>query len=762
MIRKFALMVALMMVVPHTPASASVALENIMTTTSTPTGQGLGVYQYKTGVQAAADFASGTHTGTVDSGGSLELAPGAADWWDTNWLRRQCFDVTSPSAVSEYPVRFEVDTSAGGSTGADVRVVVGTDGAQLQSFSEGPFVSTASVVFAKVAPLPAGTSSYCVYFDNPAAATVSDETAVFTPLAPQVMRYYTMLNTYNNTNLQVVSYTANNTVSDGTSTVVLGVGGTHTFTGANRNTVITATGPIEGSADVNGTESIVPESFAHNDFVYAVNRGTNGIWLRAPFGGTTIEASVNGTVVNSVAIGPASGAVFLQANFGNNQTLRVRSTDGTDFLGIFKSTANNDVGLAVHNYGDPIFGVRSRWILTAANGTANVNFSGSDGSNVNATVAPNSPESINSGSDSRGNGTAFRVTSDGPPISAYQYADQNGSEVTALYPTRKLAKTWITPIASRYVTVACPTVPTTVTIGGTNFNCTGPAGGPGFAYGGLTGRPAGTVITADNPIYVYYESQANSDEHNLLGIRAGATPYLPGGGPAITAQAVEVLAGRCGEWVSDPIAVAGVFGQADILETVPPEGTVTYQISTDGSGFYGPDGTAATSFAQDDIVPYLADFASTLSLRIELCSTDPVITPSVDSFSVDTDLVELVGDEGVTSGITLASTGTNSEPVVRVYQHTPGGWNGSVVYADGVNLGALTADFGTDHPTVQVSVAGGVPSSPSPAFSHTTAEPYTLSIDHATAAGQVAEVELDLVDIGQVKMENSLRVTFTG
>ena len=762
MIRRVLLAVLLMASVMATPAQASVEMQNFMTADITPAGQGLGVYQYQTGVQAAADFATGVHTGTVENAGTLELAPPPAGWFDLAWNRRQCFDITAAAAVAEYPLRLEVDTSGSASTGADIRVFVGTNGAQLTSFSEGPFTSTASVVWAKVAPLPAGVSTYCVYFDNAVAPTVSDESAVFTPTTAQTVSYYTMLNTYNNTNLQVVSYTANNTVSDGTTTVVLGVGGTHTFTGTNRHTVITATGPIEGSADINGTETILPESFAHDEFVFGVNRGVNGAWVRSPFGTTTIQAIVNGGVVNSVInLTPAMGSVWLQGDFASDDTLILRSTDGTDFLAMFKSTNNNDVGPAVHNYGDPIYGVRSRTILTGAIGTANITLLGSDGTNINATASDTVRHSNNNNTDGRGNGTAFEITSDGAPISSYQFADQNGSEVTAFYPTRRLSETWITPIPSRYITVACPTNPTTVTIGGTNFACTGAAGAPGFAYGGLVNRPAGTVITADNPIYVYYESGSRADEHNLIGMRGGL-PYVPNGGPAIAPRAVEMLPATCGSWESDPVAVAGVFGQVDITPTIPAGTSANFQISTGGLPFYGPDGTPATSFANADIVPYVADFAADIRFRVELCRNG-LSVPSVSNFSAHSDLIELVGDHTVTSGVSLVSSPTVvTEPVLRVYQGHAGTWQGSVEYVGGVNLGPLATNINTDHPSAQVSVSGGSATQHTNPFSHTTPEPYSVLIEHSITAGQTSEVLVDLVDVGLVKLENRMRFTFVG
>ncbi len=757
---RFVLLLSIIGFVSVAPASATVKIENLMSAEHSVGGNGVAVYRYGTGTNHTADFSTGTHDSTVNNSGVLELGGGSSTgWWDQAWTRRQCFTVSSTSSATAYTLRFEVDTSGTASNGDDIRVVEGTNGSLLTSYSEGTFPDSASIVWAQVTPLPAGTSTYCVYFENAAATSVSDELAAFD--APGTTSYYTMTNRYNGGWVDVISYVDANTVSDGTTTVVLNTGQTHRFLSVNDDTEITATGPIEASADINGTETLVPEGWADNEFVHPVTRGTNGAWIRSPNGATTIEAVVNGVVVNSVSIGPASGSVFLQGDFASDDTLILRSTNGIDFLALWAATNGNDVGPAVPWFGDTLYGVRSRWIFVGAIGSATVQMEGSDGTSFTDTVTDTDTSSVVDGSDFYGNGTAFSFSSDGAPISAYQYADGNGSEITAALPERLLAQTWMVPVSSDYITVACPTNPTTITLGGVTYNCASAnAAAPGLFYGGLTIRPAGTTITADHPIYVYYQVQAANDEHNLLGPK-GALPYVSD--VTSTSAAVEVLAGYCGTWTSPVSPTSGVFGQFFHQSNTPTGTSATFQISTDGSSFYGPDGTAASSFANDDLIPYVADFASTVQLRIELCTNDPADTPTITQASFDCELDELIPNvSGVApTQVPSPSTGTK-EPLLRVYQNLGGVWDANVQHFSTANLGATEVTMVTDMSPTQVSISGGVVSSPSPTFPHSTPQPYSVIAKHATTAGQTGGLTIDLVDEGQVLNSVGIHLDFIG
>ncbi len=746
------------------PASASVTVANEMRASTAVTKPGLELYRYGTGIPKVADFSGGTHDATVASGSSLELdlAGAFADWWDGDWQQRQCFDVTSADAESEYPLRFEVDTTSAVTTGADIRVVDDATGVLLRSYSEGSFPAVDSVVWAQAEPLLAGTSTYCVYFDNPLATTVSDEIGVFTYTTGQDVAHYTMSDRYYggngvNSRLTVVSYSNANTVSDGATTVVLNAGGTHTFSGLTEDSVITSTGPIDANYDRDGRETPIPEGYADSQFSFPTSRYVERFWVRSPHAVTTVEAVSDGVVIASVVVGPASGSVVLNAPGVGADPVSLRSTTGDEFVALHIGTNRQDSMIGVPWFGDMLYGVASNNLNLGALAPTTVSWVASNGSSNAADPVAIDSLNVVGGNGAFGNGRAYAVS--GPDyFHAAQQADNDGTEVTSFLPRRLLGETFRTPISSRYFTIACPTAGTMIQInGGVAAPCTGV--GVGHYYSGFGFQAAGTLIEADHPIFVYYEASGNRNEMNLLGPRSN----LPHTTSVVNvAQPVEELS-VCGSWTSPLLPVDGVFGQASAQFSTPTDTTVSLQISTDGSAFYGPDGTAATSFSDGDLVPYLADYASTAQLRIELCTDDGSATPAVDQFEIECNLVEpLVPVDNVVPVTVSSPDAGTSEPLFRVYQQSPGAWLGSVRYVGGTNLADSAITVWTDHFTSQISSSGGVVTDPSPTFSHLTAEPYTLSIKHKTAPGGSSTFDIAVVDIDGVRDEVGVSVTLVG
>ncbi len=752
--------VALTVVLPN-PAGATVAIANEMRATAEGATPGLELYQYGTGTPKVADFTTGTHSSTLESTGSLELDFG--DWWDTDWQQRQCFEVTSIDAEPEYPIRFEVDTSASATTGADIRVVDDATGTVLTSYSEGPFPAADSVVWAQAEPLPAGVSTYCVYFDNPPAPTVSDEIGVFTFDAGQTVAHYTLSDRHfggagnANSFLTVVSYSDGNVVSDGISSVSLNTGQTHTFTGTTEDTVITSTGPIEANYDRDGRETPIPEGYADTRFSFPTRRYDERFWVRSPHANTTIEAVSDGVVIASVPVGPADGSVVLDAPGVGNDPVSVRSTTGADFVAMHIGTNRQDSMIGVPWFGDTLFGVPSRVMNLGAFVPTTVSWMSSDGSsNPAQAIAINTLTTV---SPFGAFGDSHAVAVSGPDyFHVAQQADSDATEVTSFIPERLLGQTFRTPVSSRYFTIACPVPGTMIQVdGGPAAPCNGI--GVGRYYSGFGFQAAGTLVEADHPIFMYYETSGTRNETNLLGPR-GNLPYTSS--VTNTASAVEELV-LCGTWTSALLPASGVFGRANVQSTQPTDTTTTLQISTDGSPFYGPDGTAATSFADGDIVPYSADFASTVQFQIELCTTDGSVTPVIDSFEIECDLIEpsVPLDNVIALTIPSPAAGTD-EPLFRVYQQSAGSWLGSVRYAGGTNLAASGIDVSTDHPTTQITSSGGTVTDPSPTFSHLTGEPYTISIEHKTTAGASSTFDFAVVSADGVLDEVGVSLTLVG
>lgn len=761
--RKYsAVLLLIAMIAWALPASASVEIENQMAASSSPSLDGLQIYRYGSGTDKVADFTTGTHDSTVETTGALELdlAGSFADWWDAAFAKRQCFDVTSADAESEYPLRFEVDTSGTSSTGADIRVVEGTTGTLLTSYSEGVFPSTTAAVWAQAEPLPAGTSTYCVYFDNPTAPSVSDEIGTFT-YTTRSIEHYTLSSFFAgagaDSEATIVSYSNGNVVSDGTTTVTLNAGQSATFSGLNQHSIITSTGPIDTGSDRNDKEALVPEGLADSQFAFPTRRYVEQFFIRSPHGNTTVEAVSNGVVIGSVNVGPASGSVQLVAAGPGNQPVQLRTTNGLDIVAIHIATNGEDSMIGVPWFGDTLYGVASNNLNLGAFSPSTVSWVRSDGASNGAQAIATNALTALGGNGAFGNGRAYAI--DGTTyFHAAQQADNDGTEVTSFLPTRLLNRTYRTPHSSRYFTIACPQPGTLVSINGAAaVPCNGT--GVGHLYSGFGFHPAGTLIEADAPIFVYHEGSGFRNENNLFGAKSNipyttSVTYMPA---SVENQLL------CGSWESAVLPTTGIHGMVSIDAATPAGTTATFQISTDGSSYYGPDGTATTSFADGDITPYAADNTTALRLLIELCTTDAVVTPTVTTFAVACDLDELIPDVDNLATMGLASPATGTfEPVLRIYQAQPGTWTSHLEYRGGAGLANNAAEFTTDHPTPQTKNSAGTVTDPQTTFSHQTTEPYTVFVEHKTLALSSATIELAVVADDTRRIESGVSITFVG
>ena len=254
-------------------------------------GEGLVLLDYQSGtrltVSGTTDWDDGTYTDTrTGSDGLLRLdhqgdvpATASPAWWNTAWGLRQCVTVSNPgSAQTEHPVEVQIDTAdliANGellATGADLRAVDSTTGLEHPLWIEDALPSTATSVWVQLANVTNGSSEFCFYLGNPAATTtVSDQLRIFAYTTHKA-RYYTGSRAWNGSTLSLVSLVDNNSVIvGGAAPVIMNRGQVRTFS-VNQNTIIESFGPVTGASTSDGTDSIVPESFAATSYVFAVNR----------------------------------------------------------------------------------------------------------------------------------------------------------------------------------------------------------------------------------------------------------------------------------------------------------------------------------------------------------------------------------------------------------------------------------------------------------------------------------------------------------
>ncbi len=717
------------------PAVASVQIENYQAAAFGGTIAGTEVYEYGTGTQhrfdVAADFASGTLSGdALAIADTVTLSNVPLDWWHENWALRQCVDVSASASMAQYPFRVVVDTSGG--TTEDVRVVAAANPAApetpLPHYVESGFGTASTVVWFR-APAAVTATRYCVYFDSMAEPSTSDEIAPFTYDSGQTVSYYTMLDSYRgsgvDSSVTVVSYSDDNVVSDGTTTVTLGVGDMATFSGLDEQSVITATGPIDGSASRSSKDALVPEGFADSQFSFPTSRYVERFWVRSPHQATTIEVMVDGVVLQSVPVDPGMGAVEITQQAGSgNAYVSLRSTGGTDFLALHSATNDQDIGIGVPWFGDTLYGVGSTLFQAGTTADTAVTWLDSSGASGTATVTT-STLWRRTGGGSYGSGPAHAISGANYFV-AWQQADSNGTEVTSFLPERLLARTYRIPAtASRYVTVACPSPGTLVTLNGSTQTCNGT--GVGHTFFGYGTFAAGSLLTADNPVFVYYETA--SDEHNLFGPKS-AIPYMRS--HQAVAGSVESPGESCGAWTSPVFVTTGVLG----LTTLELVGATSqsFEASFDSLGF-APVGT---------FVDYSFDDSNSAQIRVDWCGGGAALTV----VGIESDLAEVATGEFASSEVPVSSAG----PALRVYPKLSNSW------LVGTNpIGGPSFSIDTDRSPVQITAATGAITNASPPFA---SEPYTVSLDATTA--QMSTIDVLIFDEGSsVRSQTSLSLAVT-
>lgn len=788
----------LVLLLTSTPVLAGVLVENRMSGSATTESAGLVILDPNSGshltVVTDADWSAGIHTGTTVDGG-LKLshrgdvaASASPAWWDSTFGVRRCYTVNNPGDDRvDYAYEFTYDTASAISAGelradgGDLRAV-DSSGNEIPLWLEGPVPSNQSTVWVQIPDLVTGANDFCLYHGNPTATSVSDEFGVFTSNRRWV-RYYTGTDYF--TNVTLISYVDGNNISiNGGTPSVLNKGQTMTVA-SNRDTVIDASGPISGSSAANATDTIIPESFADTEFAFPINRGQQRIYVRAPFGATNIEFLVNGQVINSRWIGgatatshtitPGDAVVPIIADAGARAGVVVRSTNGVPFLAAHTSASRTDSVVGVPWTGDPLYGVPTN-NLTATAGSVATGFTYT---RSNGAVAANTAQVGSVFSQgawgNRGNSTGLRIDA-GQRIAANSYADANGSESTSFWPESILESTYMIPLRSSYVTMACPTAGQTITRTNPNgttalYNCVGAAGAPGFAYTGLTTVDAGTTFSSSEPFFLMAEKWGTYDEMNVLGANATRPPTNIG--LTLTAGPLEGLYLSNGTWTSPTYDTGstGVFGVLKMLASLPASTNARLQIATGDSAAaanaaptVGPDGTAGTWFVSGtDSLDPSHDFDQFVRFVIELETNDPLTTPVVSSVDLTFNLSEFAATGLAETSLTIqAGPGLDSHLLVRYYGSGTLSYDNVLAYRSGTNLPAVNlATIRTDEPADHVRiVSGSIAQGQGTAATLGPQQLRSVYLDEDIVAGQTVTMTVSIQAIGSdgVILEHDLNL----
>jgi hypothetical protein len=798
--RAYVLGVVFMLVVLQpTLGGAAVVTGNYLDTGVTASGPLVVAYDYTAGSTKTwttqADFDAGSYTSSTgtDVPGSVVLdvkgpagvaaADPADPWWDTDWNDRRCYTIDHTDAaaitVTEYQLRLAFPLTAlvaGGwlqSDYGDLRAI-GSDG--TTSLPLWVDDTEPDVVWVQIDTIAAGsTGDVCLYYGYGAGTATSPanhtESAVFGYTTPHPI-YYAVSDRYASpgTSVDVVTYTDGNMVTrDGTTTVSLTAAGDRgTFDAADTapGSVFSVFGPIAAGGTAAGFDTLVPISYSGTTFIVPTSRGGQQFSFYAPFGDAAVELFDGATSVASFTV-PAGTVVTDTADditAGNTALIQSDvpilvthvSDVGGDSLALYPATTTD------------LFGVRSSTVLIGygSDGTT-VTVANSDGTTATVTGDRGGISSSAGGAAAGGGaGDGVQLTAD-QPIAAINQDDGDGDESVTFLPRTELnARYWV-PEDSQYVAFSCPTVAATpIDIAITPdagparpVSCTG---GPDVAWASDTADLAvtatrGTEIasSAGEPFFAYYETLGNDAETNLLGMKQGRQYTWPE--PVVTAGGDEGLYESTGTWESDTFdtGVAGVFGIIRLAADEPTGTGVRLQIATatgaTPTAFHGPDGTAGTFYAVDDL-PEAVDFShdgdQLVRIRAELTTTDPAgVTPRLDSAGFDYDLPRLAGSLGTTPaiGVTTTTTPATSYLLRLEATGTPlAGSTAALVHNSDtnlVNLDVATFRFvnvasGLD--SVQDSLTG--PADPPVSFDAT--QPHSVVLDHAALAPGITRIDL--------------------
>lgn len=310
---------------------------------------------------------------------------------------------------------------------------------------------------------------------------------------------------------------------DNTSIVIEGIsqvlnsGDLLTHTIAAQGEYISADKVFSVGTEANGLDLPVPTSFMGLNFANPHVRDTHFYYMLSPEFDASATVRVGANTFNVSLIAGVVSA--LDAGTNNKVSAATISADQP----IVVSHASNRDGDAypLHPASNDLSGIRSsRTYIAATENDTSVSVYTSDGDIETFTLdAGEQAESIQRGSATQGLGNALRVIAD-KPVAAIQHADGDGIESTTYWSTEHFAGDYVVPVDSQYLAIVCHTQ-SIITFNDNagielaETSCTPNGNFPGKVY--FEDLAAGSTISATQPVYVMYETESFSDEHNLLG-----------------------------------------------------------------------------------------------------------------------------------------------------------------------------------------------------------------------------------------------------
>jgi hypothetical protein len=492
------------------------------------------------------------------------------EWWDANWSHRVPMNITEMSgdALTEYQIKVDINTTQLYDAGVlrddcgDARFIwhnTTSDGwSEMSHWNETACNTTGgnSTFWFQLPDIGAGEEiTVYLYTGNPDATGTANKSEVFSYGSPQTL-YYVVHDGAAGNNLNVSAYYNNTNVTVGSASYMLNEGDVATFGSIVQGSAVITDKPVAGIIIGDAMDTIVPISWAGENFTLDGHRGTERWNIYAPFGDATVGFYIDNSDTPTQTVNVSNGSISnADVTFDDAENSIIKSNVS---VLIFYDGGTQDAA-ALYPASTDLWGVSSN------NAYLTVLYDNTQVTRYYSTSSTSGPSSISrtgitnlGGSGAQGTGEAIHIVAN-KPMMVVQQADADGSDGSIFLPESELETEYVLPGDAQYVAVACTQPGTLVSVyypNGTawysDVNCGSNARPrPNKLHFGnsttTTGDPptitmrAGTRIVATHPIYVYYEFTDGvfngGDEVNILGEKQARNYQYP-------EPVVEVLGGE--------------------------------------------------------------------------------------------------------------------------------------------------------------------------------------------------------------------------
>jgi MYXO-CTERM domain-containing protein len=601
--------------------------------------------------------------------GTARLAEQSTPVWHwPSWSYRLPITITNDTGapLQDFPVRLDLADGPievfdlARIDGADLRLT--DDSGLIQSphwIERFDFIARRGALWARIAYLPQGTTTFYLYFGNPDEESPGSAEEVFT--YPQPTESMVVASPVASSGvLTIQSFVDGNEVEVHPAGLTWTVDERESVTAQpgdlQMSTIISATGPYSGLFNVDGSDALAPLCHGSQTFVYPSPRHTNVFDMYSPFGTATVEIYDNTTLVDSVTVSTAT-PVSLTADI----------TDGSSV------TIESDLPVVVHHHtsdsgttNDAMPYLPPALELVGANSGLGqiaalqdntvVDIYYSEPSHTTVTLDAGDVYTLaREGTNGTGNGDAVHILASAP-VAGLAYGDGDGGDAITFMPRDEIGKRYLIPRAAEYVLVSSPQPGVTCDIlnssGQVVDSQTSDTIAPPYPNRlRFSGVPGGSELSCDEPVFAMAEDSATDGERNLWPMKAHRPVVYPSLEVVPSAGVQTRYAATEGTVITPTLEPAGgISGMITFLQTgstdIPPDTSIRYQLSNNGGAtWYYHDGDewresvlASQANTAGEIHARATTFpidSNQLTVQAFLHSDTGTVTPVLDELTID-------------------------------------------------------------------------------------------------------------------------------